>query len=84
MNNFDDIDEPVVISAIGRKRKPSKDNHSRETIKGMKHSGGGKMPAVICKHTKDSNFCNADTLTPGDIQRNFDIFLSSSLPRFLK
>ncbi len=48
MNNFDRINEPVVVSAVGKKRKPSKSNHLREEIKKMRHSGGGKMPAVAC------------------------------------
>ena len=51
MNNFDGIDEPVVVSAVGKKRKPSKSNHLREEIKKMRHSGGGKMPAVTCCHS---------------------------------
>ncbi len=78
MNNFDGIDEPVVVSAVGKKRKPSKSNHLREEIKKMKHSGGGKMPAVACSHTTASNFCHADTLTSGDLLRNFQLFYSKS------
>ncbi len=44
MNNFDGIDEPVVVSVVGMKYKPSKSNHLREEIKKMRYSGGGKMP----------------------------------------
>ena len=38
MNNFDGIDEPVVVSVVGKKRKSSKCNHLREEIKKMRHS----------------------------------------------
>ena len=74
MNNFDGMDEPVMVSAVGKKRKPSKSNHVREEIKKMRHSGGGKMSAVSCSHKKATNFCHADTLTPGDLLKNF-VFL---------
>jgi hypothetical protein len=47
MNNFDGIDEPVVVSAVGKKRKASKSNHLREEIKKMRHSGGGKMFSIF-------------------------------------
>jgi len=57
MNNFDGIDEHVVVSAVGKKRKPSQSNHLREEIKKMRHSGGEKMPAVACSTTA-SNFCH--------------------------
>ncbi len=78
MNNFYRINEPVVVSAVGKKRKPSKSNHLREEIKKTRHSGGGKMPAVACAHTTASHFCHADTLTSGDLLRNFQLFYSKS------
>lgn len=74
MNNFDRIGESVV----GKRRKLSKSNNLREDIKKMRHSGGGKMPAVGCSHTPASNFCHADTLTPGDLLKNFQLFYSKS------
>lgn len=79
MNTFDGINEPVVVSAVGKKRKPSKNNHLRENVKKMRHSGGGKMPAVTCTHKKSlKNFCHADTLTPDDLRRNFESFYGHS------
>ena len=78
MNQFDGMDEPVIVSVVGKKRKPSKSNHEREKNKKMRHSGGGKMPAVKCSHKKATNFCHADTLTPGDLMKNFQSFYSAS------
>ncbi|ROL41014.1 putative JmjC domain-containing histone demethylation protein 2C [Anabarilius grahami] len=40
--NFDGIDEPVVVSAVGKKLKSSKCNHLREEIKKMRHSSREK------------------------------------------
>ena len=37
------------------------------------------MPAVTCSHTKSSHFCHADTLTAGDLLRNFQTFYSNSM-----
>ena len=70
MNQFDGMDEPVMVSAVGKKRKPSKSNHQREKNKKMRHSGGGKMPAVTCSDKKATNFGHTDTLTPGDLWKN--------------
>ena len=36
------------------------------------------MPAVTCSHKKATNFCHADTLTPGDLWKNFQSFYSAS------
>ena len=76
MNHFDRMDKLAVVSVVGKKRKPSKLHHNREVIKKMRHSGGGKMPAVTCTHThtKNTNFCHADKLTPGDLLKNFHSF----------
>uniref|UniRef100_A0A8C1B5K6 Protein transport protein sec16 n=1 Tax=Cyprinus carpio carpio TaxID=630221 RepID=A0A8C1B5K6_CYPCA len=39
--------EPVVVSSVGKKRKPSKDNHEREVRKRVRNSGGGKIPKSV-------------------------------------
>ena len=67
MNTFDGIDEPVVDSAVGKKRKPSKSNHLREEIKKMRHAGGREMPTVACSHTTASNLCRMLTREPQGI-----------------
>ena len=75
MNNFDGIEEPVVVSSVGKKRKPSKDNHEREVRKRVRNSGGGKIPAIACSHSESKNFCHADKLTADDLVKNFDTLL---------
>ncbi|XP_063039647.1 uncharacterized protein LOC134434912 [Engraulis encrasicolus] len=79
MDIFERINEPVLAPAVGKKRKASKNNHTRENIKKMRHSGGGKLPAVSCTHNKTTTvFCHADKLTPGDLEKNFQNFYSHS------
>lgn len=58
MDNFDAIDEPVLVSYIGKKRKPSRDNHNRKHVKKIRNSGGGKIPERFLS-------CHADQLTAG-------------------
>ena len=77
MDTIDSIDEPVLVPKTAQKRKPVRNNTKREEIKRLKHSGGGKMPSVACTHTKRSCFCHADTLTQGDVWRNFESFYSN-------
>lgn len=75
MNTFGGVNGPVVASVVVKKRTSSKNNYLPEDVKKMRHLGGGKMPAVACSHKRSSNyFCHADTLTPGDLQRNFESF----------
>ena len=76
MNDFDGLDEPVLVAPIGKKRKPSKSNHNREIVKKMRHSGGGKVSVVVCTHTAAQNhgFCHANKLSPDDIAMNFAKF----------
>ena len=75
MNDFDGLDEPVLVAPIGKKRKPSKSNHNREIVKKMRHSGGGKVSVVVCTHTAAQNhgFCHAK-LSPDDIAMNLTKF----------
>ena len=61
------------FSVVEKKRKPSKSNNLHE-----RHLGEGKMPAVACSHTTASSFCHANTLTPGDLMKNFPLFYSKS------
>ncbi|XP_034047172.1 uncharacterized protein LOC117528648 [Thalassophryne amazonica] len=74
VNTFDGSDEPVRPTSGGRRRRLNKDNHEREKMKKIRHSGGGLIPSVGCKHTAAKNFCHADTLTPDDIVMNFQTF----------
>ena len=77
MNTFDGIDEPVVVSAVGKKCKPSTKNHMHEQRR-RRHSGVGKMPAVTCGHTKSLHFCHSDRLTQVDLLRIFESFYPHS------
>lgn len=73
MNNFDGTDEPVLLSPVGKKRRPSKEHHDREKVKKIRHSGMGKVPAIACQHeARSCSFCHADKLTPDDIAFNFN------------
>lgn len=72
MNDFDGVEEPVRVAPVGKKRKPSKDGHEQEKVKKMRHSGGGKMPAVICRHKSSRSVCQAERLTERDLEINFD------------
>lgn len=72
MNNFDGIEEPVVVSSVGKKRKPSKENHEREVRKRVRNSGGGKKTAIACSHSESRNICHADKLAADDLVKNFD------------
>lgn len=60
MNNFDGIDELVVILSVGKKQKSSKDNHNRDVRKNIQNSGGGKILVIACSRSKDRNFSHAD------------------------
>ena len=55
MNTFDEIEEPVVLSPDGRKRRRTPENHKRAKSKQMRHSGGGKIPASSCTHDSDDD-----------------------------
>ena len=56
MNTFDEIEEPVVLSPDGRKRRRTPENHKRAKSKQMRHSGGGKSPQVRA-HMTPMNVC---------------------------
>jgi hypothetical protein len=43
MENFDDIDEPVVLSPVGRKKIADSANSARSIAKKMRLSGAGKI-----------------------------------------
>ena len=76
MDNSNGTDELVVVSNVGKKCRPSKDNHAREKVTNLCHSCGGKLPPVACMHTVTNNaqFCHTDQLTPADIVFNFNTF----------
>ncbi|KAL2098322.1 hypothetical protein ACEWY4_007529 [Coilia grayii] len=78
MNDFDGIEEPVRVAPVGKKRKPSKDCHEREKVKRRRHSGGGKMPAVICSHKKNLSVCQAERLTERDLEIHFESFYNNN------
>ena len=61
---------------MGKKRRPSNDNHEQEKLKKLCHSSRGKLPSVACMHTVMNNarFCHADHLIPADIALNFKTF----------
>ena len=69
MNTFDEIEEPVVLSPDGRKRRRTQGNPKRAKDKQMRHSGGGKIPVISCTQDTVENVCMVGKLTNEDIAK---------------
>ena len=67
MENFDDIDEPVVLSPVGRKKRANSANSARSVSKQMRHSGAGRIASISCVH-KARNVCMATSLSEDDLK----------------
>jgi hypothetical protein len=77
LNNYDEGDETVMPCLKGRKRKVNTALHEINIIKAARHSGGGKIPTIACKHNEES-FCKAATLSNEQVTNLFQSFYSSA------
>ena len=65
MEKFDEIDEPVLLSPSGKKRRRQHENSARALAKRPRYSGDEKIPRVSCTHK--AGVCTASTLTKNDL-----------------
>ena len=72
MNNFDGLEEAVLLSPRPRKRGRCKEYHDCEKCRKIRHLGGGKVPQIDCAHNARANpkLCHADVITPADLALN--------------
>ncbi len=76
MDNFDELDEPM-ISSSGRKRKIKAETFSRSLAKAVRYNGEGKALCIACNHIhtvydhNNSNLCQASTLSSEEIDECF-------------
>ena len=78
MNTFDQIEEPVVLSPDGRKIRRTPENLKWVKGKQMRHSGGGKIPVILCTQDTVENVCMAGKLKTEDIAKCSSQFYYSS------
>ena len=74
VDNFDGLDEPVRQTPRGRKRRLNIENHKKQQQKKARYSGGALIPAVGCKHSAATVFCQAEKLSSDDLMLNFSKF----------
>ncbi|KAK0154977.1 hypothetical protein N1851_002695 [Merluccius polli] len=74
LNAFDGTDEPVRPTLGGRKRRLNMENHRKQILKKVRHSGGAMFPMVGCKHKAAMGVCQAERLSPDDLMINFNQF----------
>lgn len=77
MNDFDSLDERVVTSPVGRKRRVRKDGTKRAENKRKLYGGDGHVPHVSCDHNE--NWCLGGTLQPGEVVFCADRFYSTTV-----
>ena len=65
MENFDEIDEPVLLSPSEKKRRRRPENSAHALAKRARYSGDEKIPRVSCTHK--ACVCPASTLTENDL-----------------
>ncbi len=74
MDNFDELDEPV-ISSSGCKIKIKAETFSRSLAKAARYNGEGKALCIVCNHIhtvydhNNNNFCQASTLSSEEITK---------------
>ncbi|XP_061746904.1 uncharacterized protein LOC133545391 isoform X2 [Nerophis ophidion] len=61
-----EMDEPVVLSTQGRKKKRMPEGSARALAKKARHSGDGKLQTIACAHNNNA-MCVASTLSPEDL-----------------
>ena len=66
MDGFDEIDEPVMRSPVGRKKNRRTDDYERNQAKKARHSAGGKIAVIRCVHNVPG-VCVASTLSDVDL-----------------
>ena len=68
MDGFDEIDEPVMRSPVGRKKNRRTDDYERNQAKKARHSAGGQIAAIRCVHNVGlPGVCVASTLLDVDL-----------------
>ncbi len=79
MDNFDELDEPV-ISSSGRKRKIKAETFSRSLAKAARYNGEGKALCIVRNHIhtvydhNNNNVCQASTLSSKEITKIKQVF----------
>ena len=66
INEYDELDEPVVSSPQGRKRKRDSSHYAKNVEKRLRHSGMSIEPTIACNHKVQST-CLAASLTEDDL-----------------
>ena len=66
IDSFDEIDEPVMRSPVGRKQNRRTDDYERNQAKKAQDSAGGKNAAIRCVHNVPG-VCVASTLSDVDL-----------------
>lgn len=71
--DFDSLNEPVRSTSptSSRKKKVNIENHQKYKKKKLLHSSEGKLSRINCAHQSARSFCKASTLTPDDVNYNF-------------
>ena len=67
MDNFDEMEEPVMVSRTGKRKRREPQNSARSRAKNARYSGEGLVPRVTCRHN-DTGFCTAGTLNENDLE----------------
>ena len=68
MDGFDEIDELVMRSPVGRKKNRRTDDYERNQAKKAQHSAGGKIAAIRCVGLHNvPGVCVASTLSDVDL-----------------
>jgi len=50
MENFDEMDEAVMLSPQGKRKRRQPKNSARAMAKSARHSGNDIVPRVSCRH----------------------------------
>ncbi len=78
MDNFDELDDPVIFS--GCKRKIKAETFSRNPAKAACYNGKGKALCIACNHIhtvydhNNNNICQAFTLSSEEIIKIKQVF----------
>ena len=65
MENLNSMDEPVVMTSIGRCKKRKPEETARAITKKGRHCALGKIPGTACIH--NNSMCMASTLSAEEI-----------------
>ncbi|CAM1328338.1 Uncharacterised protein g9739 [Pycnogonum litorale] len=67
---FDEMDEYVIESPTGKRKRRNPLNSSRQVKKNARYSGENKIPTLSCNH--NSSNCKASTLSENDLNYVFN------------